>query len=102
MTTLEHNIGLSTELLRHIVDVIVKHANPRRIILYGSRVRGDHQPTSDIDVAVVCREGSSLFRTLIDDEVRTLLKLDIIDLDDADDHLRQQISREGLVVYDSV
>lgn len=36
-------------LLRVVIDLQEKY-NPHTIILYGSRARGDHTPTSDIDV----------------------------------------------------
>lgn len=40
-------------LLNHIVDKISDTSNPSRIILYGSRARGEARPDSDIDLMVV-------------------------------------------------
>lgn len=43
---------MNDEVLRHITDTIVQQFHPRRIILFGSRARGEAQPDSDYDVLV--------------------------------------------------
>ncbi len=40
-------------VLRRIVEVIVKEIDPDRIILFGSRARGDHTEGSDYDILVL-------------------------------------------------
>lgn len=40
-------------MLRGVIDVVVDHIDPRRIILFGSRARGDERPDSDYDLMVV-------------------------------------------------
>jgi len=35
-----------------------------RVVLYGSRARGDFRPESDADVAIILREGAADWRTL--------------------------------------
>lgn len=40
-------------LYAEIVRRIVAAADPERIILFGSRARGDHRPDSDFDILVV-------------------------------------------------
>jgi predicted nucleotidyltransferase len=49
MTLVEQDEMLYQDIARRIVEV----AGPDRIILFGSRARGDHRPTSDIDILVV-------------------------------------------------
>jgi predicted nucleotidyltransferase len=93
-------VGLSAQLLDQIVGAICRHANVKRIILYGSRARGDHGRASDIDIAVECEDDSGFVRNVIDDEVRTLLKLDIVNLAGVDEKLRHEIDEEGIVVYE--
>ncbi len=46
--------------IRGMVATIVREARPRplAVILFGSRARGDHRPTSDADFLVVLPEGT--------------------------------------------
>ncbi|MBM4160397.1 MAG: nucleotidyltransferase domain-containing protein [Ignavibacteria bacterium] len=102
MTAHETNgkrLGLSADLLRDVVDAIVRHASPRKIIIYGSRARGDFSPTSDIDIALET-DNKNFIKNVIVDEVRTLLKIDIVDLDEVNDELRPEIVREGVIIYE--
>lgn len=93
-------IGLGAELLNQIIGAICRHANVKRIILYGSRARGDYGRASDIDIAVECEDDNGFVRNVIDDEVRTLLKLDIVNLDGVNEKLRHEIDEDGIVVYE--
>ena len=43
-------------VLRRIVEVIVREIDPDRIVLFGSRARGDHKEDSDYDILVL-KEG---------------------------------------------
>ncbi len=41
------------ELIQEMARVIVQTVNPRRIILFGSQVRGTARPASDVDFLIV-------------------------------------------------
>ena len=43
----------TTDTIAEAVDRIVRRFDPERVILFGSRARGDHRPDSDIDLLVV-------------------------------------------------
>ncbi|MGN0246610.1 MAG: nucleotidyltransferase family protein [Lachnospiraceae bacterium] len=76
--------------------------NVDRLILFGSRARGDYHKTSDIDLAVT---GGNVVRFMLDveDTTPTLLKYDIVDLDSSVQHeLRESIEKEGVVIYEKV
>jgi predicted nucleotidyltransferase len=103
MNTAETHIkkfGLDAVLIAQIVETIVRLASPKRIILYGSRARGDYSATSDIDIAVECDKGKDFIRNEIDDGVRTLLKMEIVDVDEIGSQLRSEIEREGAILYE--
>ena len=73
-----------------------------KVILFGSRARGDFKKTSDIDLAA---EGENFDRFALDieEETSTLLQYDIVNLDrDMQDELREAIYREGIVIYEEI
>lgn len=80
-----------------------RDAGARRVLLFGSRARGTNQPRSDIDLAV---EGCPDFLALEDrlqNELWSLLHLDVVNLDEpVSDALRQEIARDGKVLYEEV
>ena len=80
-----------------------REAGAKRVILFGSRARGTNYPKSDIDLAI---EGCPDFPALEDrlqEELWSLLRLDIVNLDArVSDELRQEIARDGKVLYEEV
>ena len=51
--------GLSDELVRQMIDAAAA-AGAQKLVLFGSRARGDERPASDIDLAVYGLSGSVL------------------------------------------
>ena len=73
-----------------------------KVILFGSRARGDNKEKSDIDLAVTGGNVTG-FRLAVDDEVRTLLMFDVVNLDEpVKKLLLQSIEREGDILYEKV
>ena len=91
--------GLSQELLQEIINVIVRQVHPSRILLYGSRARGHQTLTSDVDIAVDCGEDDFLIQS-IDEEIRTLLKIDIVNFRKVNKQLQHEILLDGIVLYE--
>jgi predicted nucleotidyltransferase len=50
--------GLVRDIVRRIVDV----AQPEKVILFGSRARGDAHPTSDYDLLVIKQSDEPRYR----------------------------------------
>ena len=72
----------------------------QKMILFGSRARGDNTARSDIDIAV-SGGNIALFRTEIDDYVNTLLIFDVVNLDNmVQEELLKTIEQEGIVLYE--
>src|SRR6266404_4888295 len=46
---------LDAGLIQEIVRRVVEAAHTEKIVLFGSRARGDHRPDSDIDLLVIQR-----------------------------------------------
>lgn len=91
--------GLKKQTIEEIVS-LAREYEIEKVILFGSRARGDYRRTSDIDLAV---KGGNTVRFALDVEevVMTLLKFDIVDLDGAvQEGLRQSIMAEGVTIYE--
>ncbi len=71
-----------------------------RVLLFGSWARGTAVPRSDLDLAIDAGErirADVLQRLAFDcEELRTLRKIDLVDLHAADPQLRGAILRDGI------
>ncbi len=82
------------------IRALAKRNNITQVLLFGSRARGDHHRTSDIDLATKGGDHER-FALDVDEETSTLLKIDCVDLDgEVSDELRQSIEREGKIIYE--
>lgn len=93
--------GIRQQVIEEIRELALKY-KVNKVILFGSRARGDFRRTSDIDLAV---EGGAIERFALDvnEETTTLLKYDIVDLDrDIQQELRDAIRKEGRVIYEKI
>ena len=95
------NTGIKDNVIREIVELAEKH-DLKKVILFGSRARGDFQRASDIDLAV--RGGNvSMFALDVEEETSTLLEFDVVNLDlDLQEKLLESIKKEGMVLYEKV
>lgn len=94
-------IGIKQKIIEEIREHAKKY-NLTKVIVFGSRARGDYKEKSDIDLAVT---GGDIiaFSLAVDEDTSTLLKFDIVNLDaSVQEELRQSIEREGIVLYEEV
>ena len=93
--------GIAEVVIKEIRDLAEKyHLN--KVILFGSRARGDYKRASDIDLAV---SGGDIVRFSldVDEETTTPLKYDIINLDETiQKELLDAIVREGKTLYEKI
>ena len=87
-------------------DSLVKIARAhgvRRLILFGSRARGDAFQKSDIDLAVEGCGDFAAFWEDVQENLWSLLTVDIVNLDDEPSKaLLEDIRRDGKVLYEKV
>lgn len=78
-------------------------AGARKVVLFGSRAKGVNRPKSDIDLAVAgCPDFNRLEQNL-QDNLWSLLKVDVINLDEPiSESLRAEIEHSGKVLYEKV
>lgn len=93
--------GIQEQVIMEICE-IAKRCQVDKVLLFGSRARGDFKRTSDIDLAVA---GGDFLRFALDveEETSTLLEFDIVDLNRCmQQELRDSIEKEGRVIYEKV
>lgn len=95
------NTGIKSNVIEEIVE-IARRYEIKKVILFGSRARGDCHRASDIDLAVF---GGNVdgFAVDVREETSTLLQFDVIDLNQkTDQKLLDSISREGIIIYEKI
>ncbi len=95
------NTGIREEILWEI-QKLAKDCGLKRVMLFGSRARGDYRKTSDIDLAV---SGGDAVRFSLEAEevISTLLFFDVVNLDGpVQKELLESIQREGKILYEEV
>lgn len=96
-----NDTGIRPEVIEEIRNLAQKY-DIEKVILFGSRARGDFRRKSDIDIAVTGGDFSR-FALDVDEETSTLLEYDIVNLDrDMQEELRESIEKEGRVLYEKV
>jgi predicted nucleotidyltransferase len=92
------------QLIEDLAARLARHPAVERVWLFGSRARGDNFERSDIDLAV---EAPSMrpydwlkIKSDFEDEAPTLLLIDLVRWEEAEEDLREQIRDEGIVVYE--
>lgn len=95
------NTGLKESLMKEIIS-FAKQYDVEKLILFGSRARGDYQRKSDIDLAFFGGQASR-FCLAVSEDTNTLLNFDVIDLGNiVPEDLKKSIEEEGIVVYEKI
>lgn len=98
---LPESTGIRDVVLKQICDLAAQYGLCK-VILFGSRARGDFKERSDIDLAVSGGDISG-FSLAVDEETDTLLQYDVVDLDSrVDAALLENIEKDGKVLYEKV
>lgn len=74
-----------------------------RVMLFGSRARGTAEEKSDIDLAVWGCPDFPHLEDRLDNELWSLLQLDVINMDESSSHeLLEEVLKDGKVLYEEV
>lgn len=86
------------------VNLAIKYLKPRKVILFGSRARGDSGERSDYDFAVddygISNQRWARFSLEVKEKVPTLKEIEIIRMSQIDGTFRERILKEGIIVYE--
>ena len=71
-----------------------------KIVLFGSRARGNNTERSDVDIAVYGGDFDSFYWD-IKENIHSLLMFDVINADDSiSEELKKEIKKDGVVIYE--
>ena len=93
--------GIRPQIIQEIKELAQKYGI-QKVILFGSRARGDYRKDSDIDLAV---SGGNIaaFALDVEEETTTLLKYDVVNLDGSvQKELLDVIEKEGVMLYEKI
>lgn len=93
--------GIREQVIDEIIALAKKHSL-EKVILFGSRARGDYHRASDIDLAVF---GGDVIAFSLDVEelTSTLLTYDVVDLNkNLQSGFRESIEKEGKLLYEKI
>ena len=79
------------------ISAFAKKYSINKVILFGSRARGDNTERSDIDIAVY----GGAFYWDIKEKVHSLLSFDVVEADKPiSEELKQEIEKDGVIIYE--
>ena len=93
--------GISEQVIKEITSLAEKY-DITKVILFGSRARGDYHRASDIDLAVYGGDVIS-FSLDVEEHTSTLLTYDVIDMNK--NHqvgILESIKKEGKILYEKI
>ena len=86
------------------LKLLVINNNIKRLILFGSRVFGDFDPKSDIDLAIEFKASYNHEFIQINDFVKnhlhSLFYLSLVDFNNSPERLKNKIINEGVILYE--
>ncbi len=80
------------EEVAYYMNKIIEQLQPEKIILYGSKAKGEDNEFSDTDIAVV---GVKKF-----DTTEIFGAVDIVEFEKAPESLKEKIEAEGIILYE--
>ena len=89
-----------SERLAGEISRFARSAGGKKIVLFGSRARGNNTERSDVDLAVYGGDFDSFYWN-IQENVHSLLMFDLVNVDEGISRdLEEEIERDGIVLYE--
>ena len=96
--------GLSDTVIKELQDVFRRHANIKKVLIFGSRSKGNYRAGSDIDLAVIGNDidYNLLLSILCEiDDLELLYSVDLLDYQKKKGtSIGDHIDRVGQVFYE--
>ncbi|WP_062109602.1 nucleotidyltransferase domain-containing protein [Bacillus niameyensis] len=99
-----NSTGISKRFIDELQSYCKKNKHIDKVLLFGSRARGDYNRSSDIDLAIFTNQSSHTKQNIVEQaihEMSTPLKIDIVFMDRlTKEKMISNIRREGVVLYE--
>ena len=95
-------MNLNKDIIKEIVDISKKYDGIKKVVLFGSRARGDNELKSDIDY-LIQTYGKDYENSIeeIENNTHTLLEFDFSDMNNIrDEFFIEQVEKEGILLYE--
>lgn len=90
-------------LTTQLREIATKYSEVQSVLLFGSRAHGDNNKLSDIDLAIKAPRISDkdwlMLTEQIENELDTLLKIDLVLYEKVSEELQGQINQCNIVLY---
>ena len=95
--------GLSDTVIKELQDVFRRHVNIRKVLIFGSRSKGNYREGSDIDLALIGIDYRQLLEILCEiDDLELLYSVDLLDYQKKKGTpIGDHIDRVGQVFYEA-
>lgn len=94
-------MNLEKRIVDEIVDIASNFDSIEKVLIFGSRARGDNSLKSDIDLAIYSQGAISEFIEAIETRTTTLLEFDYSNMNAITDELFiEQVQKEGIIIYE--
>lgn len=93
--------GIEDSIYKNLTSYFKNNIYIKKVILFGSRAKGNYKYNSDIDIGILC---DKKYKGSISEELNELVglySLDIVFLDSMNEEIKSQINRDGLEIYNS-
>lgn len=94
-------MNLDIEIVNSIQDICKRYNFIEKVIIFGSRARGDNDVKSDIDIAVYSKKPILEFIEDVEMNTRTLLEFDFSHMNSIqDEFFVEQVTKDGIIIYE--
>ena len=93
--------GIEERIYKNLISYFNDNKYIQRVVLFGSRAKGNYKYNSDIDLGILCdkKYKGTIAEEL--DELVGIYSVDIVFLDTMNDEIKLQIGKYGIEIYDS-
>lgn len=90
--------------VQNVLNLGIEITKPKKVVLFGSRSRGDHRDKSDYDIAFFSINQPMNWATFlgrVSEEPISLRKIDLVQFEEMNQEYQMNICKEGLNLYEA-